>query len=369
MKIPMLDLNAQYAPILDDIRAEMEKVFATHAYKLGPQVKEFEESMQEFCQVKHAIGCASGTDALLLALLALDIGEKDEVITTPFTFFATAGTIHRVGAKPIFVDVKEDTFNLDPDKIEAAITSKTKAIIAVHLFGQPAEMDKIMTIARKHNLKVIEDNAQGVGAKYDGKIAGTIGDIGTLSFFPSKNLGAMGDGGMCLTNNDELSAKLFQLRQHGENPQYYHKWVGLNSRLDTIQAAVLLVKLRSLPAWSQARQKNADYYYRKLKDIPQIKLPVVHPKAESIFNQFTLVVENRDELLDYLQANEIGCAVYYPRPLHLQECFSYLNYQKGDFPISEKLAESVISIPIFSEITTEQQDFVIEKIREFYQQR
>ncbi len=366
MKVPMLDLNAQYEPILNDIRTEMEKVFATHAYKLGPQVKEFEEAMQKFCKAKHAIGCASGTDALVLALLALGIGEGDEVITTPFTFFATAGTIYRVGAKPVFADVEEDTFNIDPDKIEAAITSKTKALVVVHLFGQPAEMDKIMAIAKKHDLKVIEDNAQGIGAKFAGKVAGTIGDIGTLSFFPSKNLGAMGDGGMCLTNSHELSDKLFQLRQHGENPQYYHKWVGLNSRLDTIQAAVLLVKLRSLQFWSEARQKNAEYYYKNLNDIPQIKLPVVHPKAESIFNQFTLKAEKRDELLQYLRSNEISCAVYYPLPLHLQECFSYLDHEEGDFPITEKLAKSVISIPVFSEITKEQQDFVIEKIREFY---
>ncbi len=366
MKVPMLDLNAQYSPILDDIRAEIEKVFDTHAYKLGPQVKEFEEDMQEFCNVKHAIGCASGTDALLLALLALNISEGDEVITTPFTFFATAGTIHRVGAKPVFVDVKPDTFNIDPQKIETAITSKTKAIMPVHLFGQPAEMDKITAIAKKHDLKVIEDNAQGIGAEFYGKAAGTIGDIGTLSFFPSKNLGAMGDGGMCLTNNDELAAKLFQLRVHGENPQYYHKWVGLNSRLDTIQAAVLLVKLRSLRSWSEARRQNAKYYYKHLNDIPQITLPVIHEKATSIYNQFTLLAEQRDELLKHLRAHDIGCAIYYPRVLHLQECFAYLNYKESDFPVSEELTKKVISIPVFSEITREQQDFVIQTIKEFY---
>lgn len=366
MKVPLLDLNAQYQPILNDIRAEIEKVFATHAYKLGPQVKEFEQNMQTFCNVKHAVGCASGTDALLLALLALNLKKEDEIITTPFTFFATAGSIYRVGAKPVFADVRPDTFNIDPDKIEAVITSKTKAIIAVHLFGQPAEMDKIMAIAQKYDLKVIEDNAQGVGAKFNGQTAGTIGDIGTLSFFPSKNLGAMGDGGMCLTNDDDLSAKLFQLRQHGENPQYYHKWVGLNSRLDTIQAAVLLVKLRFLANWSEARRKNAEYYYKNMNDIPQIKLPYIHPKAESIFNQFTIIAEKRDELLHYLRSHDIGCAIYYPLALHLQECFSYLNHQKGDFPVTEQLTDSVISIPVFSEITKEQQNFVIKKIREFY---
>ncbi len=369
MKVPMLDLNAQYKPIMDDIKAEMEKVFTSHAYKLGPQVKEFEEDMQKYCNVKHAVGCASGTDAIVLALLALGIGDGDEVITTPFTFFATAGTIHRVGAKPVFVDVKPDTYNIDPDNIEAAITPKTKAIIAVHLFGQPSEMDKIMKIAKKHNLKVIEDNAQGIGAKFAGQTAGTISDIGTLSFFPSKNLGAMGDGGMCLTNSDELASKLFMLRVHGENPQYYHKWVGLNSRLDTIQAAVLLVKLRSLSGWSDARRKNAEYYFEKLRDVPQIKLPIIHEKAETIFHQFTLLAENRDELLEFLRSKNIGCAVYYPLPLHLQKCFSYLNHKKGDFPVTEKLTENVISIPIFSEITKEQQDYVIENIKDFYNQR
>ena len=362
----MLNLNAQYSSILDDIRAEIEKVFNTHAYKLGPQVKEFEEDMKEFCKVKHAVGCASGTDALLLSLLALNISESDEVITTPFTFFATAGTIHRVGATPVFVDVKPDTFNIDPQKIEEAITSKTKAIIPVHLFGQPAEMDKIMDIAKKYNLKVIEDNAQGIGAEFDGKFAGTIGDIGTLSFFPSKNLGAMGDGGMCLTNYDELADKLFQLRVHGENPQYYHKWVGLNSRLDTIQAAVLLVKLRSLKGWTNTRRQNAEYYYKHLNDIPQITLPVIHKKATSIFNQFTILAEQRDSLLNHLRAHDIDCAIYYPQVLHLQECFAYLNYKEGDFPVSEELSKKVISIPVFSEITREQQDFVIHIIKEFY---
>ncbi len=367
MKVPLLDLNAQYEPILEDIRQEMEKVFTSHKYILGPQVKDFEEKMQEYCEVKHAIGCASGTDAIVLALKALNLKNEDEVLTTPFTFFATAGAIHRVGAKPVFADIDERTFNLDPEKLETAITKKTKAIIVVHLFGQPAEMDRIIEIAEKYDLKVIEDNAQGVGAKYDGKIAGTLGDIGTLSFFPSKNLGAMGDGGMCLTNNDKLAASLRQLRVHGENPKYFHKWVGLNSRLDTLQAAVLLHKLPHLEKWSEQRRKNADYYYKKLQDIKEIKLPKIHPKATTIYNQFTLIVEKRDELLQHLKENEIGCAVYYPRPLHLQECFAHLNYQKGDFPISEILSGKVLSIPIFSELKREQQDHVIKKIREFYQ--
>ena len=353
---------------MDEIREEIEKVFATHAYKLGPQVKEFEEEIQRFCNVKHAIGCASGTDALVLALLALNIGAGDEVITTPFTFFASVGSIHRVGAKPVFTDVQPNTYNISPYEIEKAITEKTKAIIVVHLFGQPAEMDKIMEIAERNELKVIEDNAQGIGAKFDGKTAGTIGDIGALSFFPSKNLGAMGDAGMCLTNNPNLAAKLFQLRVHGENPQYYHKWVGLNSRLDTIQAAVLLVKLRYLSGWSEMRRQNAKFYLENLCDIPQIKLPVIHKKAESIFNQFTIVAEKRDELKNYLVSKNIGCAIYYPKSLHLQECFSYLNHKSGDFPVSEELSKRVLSIPVYSELTREQQNYVISSIRNFYNQ-
>jgi dTDP-4-amino-4,6-dideoxygalactose transaminase len=368
MKVPLLDLNAQYKPIMDDIKAEIEKVLESHKYILGPQVKEFEKMTARYCQCNYAVGCASGTDALVLALKALEIQEDDEVITTTFTFFATAGAISRVGAKPVFVDIKPDTFNIDPQKIENAITNKTKAIIVVHLFGQPAEMDKIIGIAKKHNLKVIEDNAQGIGAKFDGKVAGTIGDIGTLSFFPSKNLGAMGDAGMCLTNNDEFAARLIQLRVHGENPKYFHKWVGLNSRLDTIQAAVLKIKLPYLEDWSIARRQNAQYYYENLNNVPQIKLPLIHEKATSIYNQFTLIAENRDGLLEHLRKSNIGCAVYYPKPLHIQECFSKLGYKKGDMPIAEGISQKVISIPVFSEITTEQQDYVIEKIKEFYTQ-
>ena len=366
MNVPLLDLNAQYDPLLDDIRKEFEKVFASHKYILGPQVKELEEKIATYCEAKYAIGCASGTDALVLALKALEIEKDDEVITTPFTFFATAGSIHRVGAKPVFVDIDAETFNIDAEQIEAAITSKTGAIMVVHLFGQPADMDRITAIAKKHKLPIIEDNAQGVGARFDTKVAGTIGEIGTLSFFPSKNLGAMGDGGMCLTNDDELEAIIRQLRVHGENPKYFHKWVGLNSRLDTLQAAVLLTKLPHLENWSEARRQNAKYYYENMNDIPQIKLPVIHEKAKSIYNQFTLIAENRDELLNYLREKNIGCAVYYPKSLHLQECFSYLNYKEGDLPVSEEMSKKVISIPIFSEISNEQLDYVIETIREFY---
>lgn len=366
MKVPLLDLHAQYEPIMDQIKQEINKVLETHQYILGPQVKAFEEKMAKFHEAKHAIGCASGTDALILALKALGVGNGDEVITTPFTFFATAGSIHRCGAKPVFVDIDEDTYNIDPELIEAAITPKTKVIMPVHLFGQPAEMDRIMEIARKHNLAVIEDNAQGIGSKFDGQMSATIGDIGTLSFFPSKNLGAMGDGGMCITNDDDLAAKLFQLRVHGENPKYFHKWVGLNSRLDSLQAAILSVKLDYLTGWSEGRRKNAEYYYQHLADLPQVKLPYIHPKAYSIYNQFTIAVDDRDGLMKHLHENGIGNAIYYPLSLHLQECFADLGYKPGDLPVSEEATAKVVSIPIYSDLTEEQKEFVVKTIRNYY---
>jgi dTDP-4-amino-4,6-dideoxygalactose transaminase len=366
MKVPLLDLYAQYDPIMPKLKLAIEQVISNHNYIMGTQVKQFEDKMADYLDIKHAIGCASGTDALVLALKALEVGAGTEVITTPLTFFATASSIWRNNSRPVFVDIDPRTFNLDATLIEKAITPRTKAIMPVHLFGQPCDMDAIMTIAKKHNLYVIEDNAQGIGAKWDDKTACSIGDIGTLSFFPSKNLGAMGDAGMCMTNNDELAARLKQLRVHGENPKYFHKWVGLNSRLDTIQAAVLNEKLDYLQGWSEARRKNAEYYYAQLKDIPQIKLPYIHPKAYTIYDQFTLIAEKRDELLKHLLDNGVGCAVYYPLPLHLQECFAELGGKKGDFPVSEELAGKVLSIPIYSELTREQQDYVIETIRTFF---
>ncbi|MDD3536069.1 MAG: DegT/DnrJ/EryC1/StrS family aminotransferase [Candidatus Cloacimonetes bacterium] len=366
MKVPMLDLHAQYEPMLDAIRSRMEKVFQNHHYIMGEEVHELEAKMEAYLGIKHAIGCASGTDALVLAIKALDIHEDDEVITTPFTFFATASSIWRNHAKPVFVDICPKTFNIDASKIEAAITPRTKAIMPVHLFGQCADMPAIMEIARKHKLKVIEDNAQGIGSTFDGQMSCSFGDIGTLSFFPSKNLGAMGDAGMCLTNDDELAKSLRQLRVHGENPKYFHKCVGLNSRLDTLQAAVLLVKLDYLADWSESRRKNAAYYNQQLKDVQQVITPYIAANAVSIYNQYTLICEERDALQKHLQSKEIGCAVYYPLPLHLQECFSSLGYQKGDMPISESYAGKVLSLPIYPEISQEMQDYVVKSIKEFY---
>lgn len=366
MKVPLLDLHAQNDSIMKEIRAAMDAVFESHSYILGPAVRALEEDIEQALQAKHAIGCASGTDALILALLALDIGPGDEVITTPFTFFATAGAIHRTGAKPVFADIDPETFNLDPPQIEALITPATKAILPAHLFGQCSDMDSIMAIAQKHGLPVIEDNAQGIGSLYKGKKTGTIGDIGTLSFYPSKNLGAMGDAGMCLTDDDDLAEKLRRLRVHGDLGGYHHRWVGMNSRLDSLQAAALKVKLRYLEGWSEARRQNAEAYGELLRDIPQIKLPVIREGIVSIYNQYTMRVENRDGLLQYLRKNDIGCAVYYPVPLHLQECFAYLGYSKGQFPNAEKASEEVISIPVFSELTARQQAAVKEKIIDFY---
>ncbi len=363
----MLDLHAQYEPLMPEIREALERVFADHHYIMGPQVRELEEKVEKYLGIKHAVGCASGTDALVLAVKALGIGEGDEIITTPFTFFATASSIWRNHAQPRFADIDPRTFNLDPDKIEAAITPKTKAIMPVHLFGQSADMTRIMEIARKHGLAVIEDNAQGVGSTWKGQMSCSFGDIGTLSFFPSKNLGAMGDAGMCLTNSDDLAAKLKQLRVHGENPKYFHKWVGLNSRLDTLQAAVLSVKLDRLAQWSENRRANAKFYDRQLKGIAQIQTPYIAAEAVTIYNQYTLICEDRDGLLSHLQSKNIGCAVYYPLPLHLQECFAGLGYQEGNFPVAERLAQQVLSIPIYPELSTGQKQYVCDSIREFYQ--
>jgi len=367
MKVPMLDLHAQYEPMMAEIRAQMERVFTDHHYIMGGQVKELEEKMQEYLGIKHAISCASGTDALVLAIHALGIGEGDEIITTPFTFFATAGSIWRNHATPVFADVDPKTFNLDPEKIEAAITPRTKAIMPVHLFGQPCDMERIMEIARKHDLRVIEDNAQGIGCTFNGKMSCSFGDIGTLSFFPSKNLGAMGDAGMCLTNSDELADTLRKLRVHGAGKTYIHKWVGYNSRLDTLQAAVLLVKLDALAGWSEARRANAAFYNRELAGVQGITTPYIDPKAVSIYNQYTLLCDDRDGLKQHLQDKGIGCSVYYPLPLHLQECFAELGYKQGDMPVSEMLAQRVLSIPIYPELTDEQKLYVCDSIKEFYQ--
>lgn len=366
MKVPMLDLHAQYETLMPEIREQLDKVFASHHYIMGAQVKEFEEKMQKYLGIKHAIGCASGTDALVLAVKALEIKDGDEIITTPFTFFATASSIWRNNARPVFVDIDPKTFNLDPVKLQAAITPRTKAIMPVHLFGQCSDMQAIMDIAKKHNLKVIEDNAQGIGSTWNDQMSCSFGDIGTLSFFPSKNLGAMGDAGMCLTNDGELAKALRQLRVHGEGPKYYHKCVGLNSRLDTLQAAVLSVKLDHLATWSKTRRANAAFYDANLAGIDGLTTPYIDPKAVTIYNQYTLIATRRNELMEHLQKKDIGCAVYYPLPLHLQECFTDLGYKEGDMPVAEEMAKKVVSIPIYPELTREMKQYVVDSIKEFY---
>jgi dTDP-4-amino-4,6-dideoxygalactose transaminase len=312
-----------------------------------------------------AIGVSSGTDALVCALMAMDIGAGDEVITSPYTFFATAGSIWRVGAKPVFVDIDPRTFNLDPAKIAAAVTAKTKAIMPVHLFGQMADMDPIMEVAAHHNLRVIEDAAQAIGAQYKGRPAGSIGTVGCFSFFPSKNLGGAGDGGMIVTNDKVLGERLSLFRNHGAQPKYFHKWVGGNFRLDTIQAAYLLAKLKHLDAWSDKRRQNAALYDRLLSDCPKVTRPYVAPHNTTIYNQYVIRSPNRDALKDHLTKAGIGAEIYYPVSLHQQECFRSLGYATGAFPESEKAAAQTLAIPIFPELTEAQIRYVAGTIRDF----
>jgi len=364
-KVPLLDLQAQYEPIKDDVIAAITDVFNSKQFIQGPKVVELESMIKEYCNVKHAIGVSSGTDALIVSLMAMGIGHGDEVITTPFTFFATGGSIHRVGAKPVFVDIDPDTYNLDVSQIESKITSKTKAIMPVHLFGQVADMSKILEVANAHKLYVIEDAAQAIGAKQtiDGVThsAGTLGSVGCFSFFPSKNLGGCGDGGMVTTNDDELGERVRLFRTHGAKERYYHDHVGGNFRLDPIQAAVLSIKLPLLNGQHEGRRKNAAYYNENLKTV---KTPTEKDGNWMIYNQYTVRTEKRDQLMDHLKSQNIGNAIYYPLPLHLQKCFDYLGYKEGDFPEAEKAAKEVLSLPVYSELSKEQLDYVIEKVNQ-----
>jgi len=370
-----LDLSAQYNSIKKEIDEAIKRVLESAVFIGGKEVEEFEKEVSKFCGIKHAIGVNSGTDALFLSLKALDIGPGDEVITTPFTFIATAGVVANCGAKPVFADINPRTFNIDPSKIEEKITEKTKAILPVHLFGQMADMDEIMGIARKHNLYVIEDAAQAIGAEYGSagspqvKKVGIIGDLGCFSFFPSKNLGAYGDGGMIVTNNDKLAEKIRLLKNHGSSPKekYLNLIVGTNSRLDALQAAVLRVKLKYLSKWSKERAEKASYYNEKLKGVGDIATPITASDRNHIFHQYTIRTKSRDELQKYLKEKEIPTMIYYPLPLHLQPAFKYLGYKAGDFPESEKVAKEVLSLPIYPEIPQETQDLITETIKEFYE--
>jgi len=363
MTVPLLDLKAQYAGIKDEILVEISEVLDSQRCIGGPKVEALEEQIAKVSDCKFAVGVSSGTDAILNSLMSLDIGPGDEVITTPFTFFATGGCIARTGAKPVFVDIDPKTYNISPELIETAVTERTKAVIPVHLYGQMADMDSIMAVAGANSLAVIEDAAQSITSTYKGKKAGSMGTVGCFSFFPSKNLGGIGDGGMIVTNDEQLYERLFIMRNHGAKPKYYHKYIGGNFRLDPIQAAALLVKLKYLDKWSNARRKNAGYYNKKFADTA-VEIPYISDDCESIYNQYVIRVPNRDKVVAHLREKQIGCEIYYPVSLHLQECFSYLGYKEGDLPESEKAAREVMAIPVYPELTHEMKDQVVEAVLE-----
>lgn len=373
-EIKMVDLHGQYLKIKNEIDAAIANVIDTSSFISGPELKNFKNDLQNFLEVKHVIPCANGTDALQIALMALGLKPGDEVITSNFTFIATVEVIKLLGLTPVLVDVEPDTFNIDTKKIEAVITEKTKAIIPVHLFGQCADMDEIMNIAKKHNLYVIEDTAQAIGAKYfhkDGStsIAGNIGTIGCTSFFPSKNLGCFGDGGALYTNDDNLGNRLQSIINHGMKVRYYHDDIGVNSRLDTIQAAVLRVKLKYLNDYNKARLNAADYYDKALKNCKNYKIPFRSKNSTHIFHQYTIVTEelDRNELRTYLESKGIPAMIYYPVPLHMQKAYADARYKQGDFPVTEKLCESVLSLPMHTELTESEQTYITDHLIKFAQ--
>ena len=370
MQVPLLDLKAQYKTIESEIRAAIDSVLESQHFIMGPQVRGLEERVARYVNARHAIGCASGSDALLLSLMAIDLKVGEEVVTTPYTFFATAGAIARLGGRTVFVDIDPCTYNIDPNLIEEKITSKTRAIIAVHLYGQAADMDPIMEIAKRHDLVVIEDAAQAIGTEYKGRRVGAIGHFGCFSFFPSKNLGGLGDGGIVTTNSDEYAEKLRALRVHGSKPKYYHKVVGVNSRLDTINAAAIEVKLGHLDKWSAARKANAKWYNRAFVEAGlvdrHIQTPFEVPGGRHIYNQYVIRAKDRDGLQKHLKDNGIGTEVYYPVPLHLQECFAELGYREGDFPQAEAAAKETLALPIYPELTGEQKEYVVSVITQYY---
>jgi len=378
VKVSLLNLKLQYQSIREEVLREIEKLCDKQSFILGENVAGLENEIAQYCHTKYAIGVASGTDAILLALLAADVGPGDKVVTTPYTFFATAGSIARLNAIPVFVDIEPDTFNIDPNKLEDCLkklaarhSSRTtlKAILPVHLYGQCAEMEPILKLSKKYRLTVIEDAAQTIGAEYKGKRAGSLGDFGCFSFYPSKNLGGFGDGGMVTTNNERLAEKVRILRVHGSKPKYYHKFVGINSRLDELQAAVLRIKLRHLETWTRKRQEKAETYNFLFKEAgfsEAVTLPVTMPENRHVFNQYVIRVKKRDNLREYLAKEGIGTEIYYPVPLHLQECFRYLGYKRRDLPVSEKAAKETLALPIYPELTSEEQEYVVNKIAEFY---
>lgn len=371
MNVPLLDLKEQNESLRPEIEAALGRVLDTNSFILGGEVAELERELADYCGVKHAIACASGSDALLLAMMAYDIGPGDEVITTPYSFFATVSAITRLGAMPVFVDIDPETYNIDITQIEAAITDRTKAIQPVHLYGQCADMTALNAIAEKYGIPVIEDAAQAIGAEEKGRRAGAMSAVGCFSFYPSKNLGGMGDGGFMTTNDDDIADKLRALRVHGSKERYYHKWVGLNSRLDGFQGAVLRVKLPHLDRWSDKRKANADQY-RKLFENAGLSEQVILPSERSgcrhIYNQFVVrIPEVRDSVRAFLTERGIGTDIYYPVPLHLQECFLYLGYASGDLPESERAAAETLALPIYPELHPEQIEYVVTSISEFFE--
>lgn len=381
MPVPLLDINRQHAGIKDELKKVFAEALETSRFIKGPEMENLEKEFAEYSGTADAVGCASGTDALILALQAAGLKRDELAITVPFTFFATAGAIVRAGGTPVFIDILPDTFNMDPDSLEnwlngnCAVTERgvvhrptgkrVAAIMPVHIFGQVSNMDAIGSTGRKWGIPVIEDAAQAVGAGWRGDKAGSLGDMGCFSFFPSKNLGALGDGGMVTTSNPDLAVRLRRLREHG-GQGYIHCEVGTNSRLDALQAGFLRVKLRHLDGWHEGRRSNAARYDEAFADLAQVRTPVIDPRASTIYNQYTLMADDRDGLLEHLRSREIGCAVYYPLPLHLQECFAHLGYSRGDFPVSEACSGKAISLPVFGELTKEEQDEVIQAVREFY---
>jgi dTDP-4-amino-4,6-dideoxygalactose transaminase len=369
VNIPLLDLKAQYRAIKTEVMAVIEEVCDEQGFVLGPRVADFEAATARYVGCRRGIGCASGSDALLLALMALGVKAGDEVITVPFTFFATAGAISRLGAKPVFVDIESDSFNIDPHQIERAITSHTRAVIPVHLFGQCADMAAINSIAKRRGIRVIEDACQAIGAAQESRRAGALGDVGCFSFFPTKNLGGFGDGGLMTTDDDSLAEALSMLRVHGSRVRYLHEAVGINSRLDALQAAVLHVKLKHLDEWTEGRRRNAERYQRLFAQaqlLDRVLLPVSVPGNVHVYNQYTVRVRQRDDLRNYLKQKGIGSEVYYPLPMHLQNCYHGLGYHKGSFPVSERAAEEVLSLPIYPELTEDQQAYVVQTVTDFF---
>ncbi|MDW8403888.1 DegT/DnrJ/EryC1/StrS family aminotransferase [Chloroflexus sp.] len=388
--IPLLDLKAQYAALRDEIRAAIDRVLESQHFILGPEVEALEAEVADYAHCRYGIGVSSGTDALLVSLMAIEVQPGDEVITTPYTFFATAGSIARLGGRPVFVDIDPQTYNLDPTQIEAAITPRTKAIIPVHLFGQMADMDPVMAIAARHGLYVIEDAAQAIGAEYKGRRAGSVGHLGCFSFFPSKNLGGYGDGGMVVTNDARLAERVRLLRSHGSSPKYYHKMVGGNFRLDALQAAVLRVKLRHLDEWTERRRQNAATYRRLFAeagvatDLPAcaanacrarggsgcalspatVVLPTELPERRHVYNQFVIRAQQRERVMAALKTHQIGHEIYYPVPLHRQECFADLGYPPGSLPVSECAAAETMALPIYPELTDDMLTTVVAGVLE-----